>query len=738
LRAMPGRKFGCRSGVWVLSARLFVFAGIGGSLVWSQTSSVSQSPASAAPEAHPALAAGADSLAQWAGLQVKRVSIEGVSSARLGPLNGNLAQALGAPLKAADLQKSLRQLYATGLFDNVQVDGSREGDGVALVFLGTPRSFIGTVSVDGAKGATVNTQLERASRLVAGTRFTQARLTRALTLMRQTLAENGFHQPEITQQLTPNPDEQLIDIVFHVVSGSQARVGTVDVTGDSGMSPEEFRRATHLKSGAHVDHDTGNRALAGVMKHYQNQQRLEADVKLESQKYAAETKTSNFSFSANRGPIVKVLVEGASLSEQRVRRIIPVYEEGTVDEDLLNEGNRRLRDYYQRLGYFDVKVDHEQQSPGADQVVILYKVRLGASRRVEHVSVAGNRFFNAKTLEDLLSVHAANTLDRHGSYSQALVSADVSALEAMYRNNGFSRVKVTPDVDETGAATPGAKAQPVAAGKAAPMTVVYRIEEGEQQRVASVRIEGAEQTPAEKLTPLLNTTAGQLFSPQNLAGDRDALLTDYLSRGFLEVKVDVTPQEETADPGKVDVVFHVTEGPQIFVRKVLITGLHYTRPDTIARAIAVHAGDPLNETALADTQRNLYEFALFNEIDTAIENPDGGETQRTVLLQATEARRWALTYGLGFEAQTGTPQVNCRGLETSGASCNPEGKTGISPRVLADITRNALFGREQSASLRAPTACWNRRSTSCFRIRTFTTTATSALLRRADMPTVRM
>ena len=34
-----------------------------------------------------------------------------------------------------------------------------------------------------------------------------------------------------------------------------------------------------------------------------------------------------------------------------------------MDEDLLNEGNRRLRDYFQRQGYFDVKVDHNQQNP---------------------------------------------------------------------------------------------------------------------------------------------------------------------------------------------------------------------------------------------------------------------------------------------------------------------------------------------------------------------------------------
>ena len=112
----------------------------------------------------------------------------------------------------------------------------------------------------------------------------------------------------------------------------------------------------------------------------------------------------------------------------------------------------------------------------------------------------------------------------------------------------------------------------------------------------------------------------------------------------------------------------------------------------MAHAITLHAGDPLNQTALLETQRNLYEFALFNEVNTAVENPTGNETRKTVLLQAVEARRWALTYGFGFEAQTGTPQNNCAGASLRAALPAIQGKTGVSPRVLADITRNNLFG----------------------------------------------
>jgi outer membrane protein assembly complex protein YaeT len=685
-----------RPGYGILRACLLAFVILGSVEAWSQSSPGGAGTSNARGPVTPtgqAAQTPSDSLEQWEGLPVRHITFAGVSADRLASVAGHLAQAEGTPLNRENLKRSLRQLFSTGLFETIAVEGVREEGGVTLIFRGTPRIFIGTVTVAGAKSATLNTQLERAGQLAPGTRFTSAKLSQALEQMRATLALNGFHEPVITQALTPHPEEQLVDIAFHVASGPQARVGTVDVTGDPGMTVDEFRRHAHLKAGEKVDHETDNRALAGVLKDYRREQRLEAEIKIESQQYAEENQKTNFRFSATQGPVVKVLVEGASISPVRLRRVIPIYEEGSVDEDLLNEGNRRLRDYYQRLGYFDVKVEHEPQSTVEGQVTILFKVRLGSRRRVERVSVEGNHYFDSATLKDLLSVHPADSIDHHGAYSQALVTADINALQAVYQNNGFSKAKIT-------SVTSAGESKLTASGKIAPFAVVYHIEEGEQLRVGTVSLEGNDHVDAAKLTPEMNTVAGQLLSPRNLAGDRDELLTDYMSRGFDQVHMEVVQQIETADASKVDVVFHITEGQQIFVRKVLLTGLHYTRPKTVAKAITLHPGDPLNETALMETQRNLYDFALFSEVDTAIENPSGDEPYKTVLLQVEEARRWALTYGFGLEAQTGAPQYNCGGILASGANCSPNGKTGVSPRVLADITRNNLFGREQSVSLR--------------------------------------
>ena len=638
---------------------------------------------------------------QWEGSPVLHISFQGVLADRLNPLPGHLAQAEGAPLTAENLKRSLRQLYASGLYDNVEVEGSRQADGVSLVFVGIPRTFIGTVSVDGASGSTMNTLLQRASQLEAGTRLTQAKMLRAVGQMRSTLEENGYHESSIAQTVTPHPEQQLADVAFRVVSGPRARVGTITVSGDSGMSLESFRRHAGLRSGAHVDRDTVNHALDGVLRDYQKQGRLEADVKLESAQYNTATKSVDYRFSANRGPVVKVEVQGAAVDSEHVKRLVPIFQEGSVDEDLLNEGNRRLRDYFQGLGYFDAKVDHKSQSPGSDQVSILYTVQLGARRSVQKVSIAGNRYFDTATLMDLLSVHPAGVLDRHGVYSQALVSADVSALEAVYRNNGFSQVKVTPETSTPETIVADNPPPAAAAGsRTAPLVVTYHIAEGPQLRVGTLTFDGNSNIATAKLAALLNTTPGQMLSPRNLAGDHDAIVTEYYNRGFDQAAVTVSQQPEPSDSGKVDVVFHVDEGEQIFVRNVYLTGLEFTRPQTVARAITLHAGDPLNQTALTDTQRNLYDFALFNEVNAAVVNPDGGATQKTVLLQAVEARRWTLTYGFGFEAQTGQPQNNCAGATAGGVRCNPNGKTGVSPRVLADLTRNGLFGREQSISLR--------------------------------------
>lgn len=642
-------------------------------------------------------------LRSWAGLQVESIEFKGISVDRLAPLPDQLALQPHQPLDPLKARDSLRRLFETGLYKTIAVEGIRHGNAVTIIFTGVPNLFIGRVTVNGVKSERLSGVLERSTRMNAGTVFTDNKLLQAQTLLQQTLNENGYYQSKIFASTSIDTANSQVNVAFQIEQGKQARIGDVAVKGDSGMSVNQFRKKGKLKEGAKVTRDTVSNALTRLRKNYQKNDRLEASLKLDSRDYQPPVNHLDYGFTADRGPIVQITVDGASLSKGKIRNLVPVYEEGTVDEDLLTEGDRRIRDYFQREGYFDVKVTHSEQKKDPQHALITFNVTLGVKHQVVAVTVSGNKYFDTNLILPRLSVTKSNIVNRRGLYSQALAQADVNAITALYQSNGFSNVKVTPHVKDVETSKAGQKS------KVAQISVNYAIDEGIQQRIGAYVIDGTSKVQMSELIPLLNTQSGQPYSSLNVTQDRDSILTYYLSHGFNNVQVNLQQQPSSRNPNLIDVTIHVTEGDQVFVNRVLISGLHYTRPSTVEDRVLIHPGDPLNQTALLDTQRRLYDLTLFNQVNTAVQNPQGDELRKNVLLQFTEARRWDLSYGFGFQAQTGNPQTNCKnftpeqliqlGINPSTYKCSPNGKTGVSPAFLFNVSRINLRGTDKSVSL---------------------------------------
>ena len=102
---------------------------------------------------------------------------------------------------------------------------------------------------------------------------------------------------------------------------------------------------------------------------------------------------------------------------------------------------------------------------------------------------------------------------------------------------------------------------------------------------------------------------------------------------------------------------------------------------------------------MVDSQRRLYDLGLFNQVDMAVQNPDGQEPSKDVLFNLQEAKRWTFRYGGGIEFATGNiPTTN-----------NPQGKTGVSPNGVLEITRLNMFGRDQTLTMRARVGLLTRR-----------------------------
>ncbi len=640
-----------------------------------------------------------DHLLAWKGLRVSGIEFRGVSAARLQPLEAELEQQPDQPLDPEKIRGSLRRLYATGLYSNIEVDGVRTENDVQIIFDGTPQLFVGRVNVDGVNDENFTSLLVGATKLSPGTPYTQARLDRGLQLIRNLLTRNGYYQATVVEGHSIDPANQQMNVNYIVTRGAQARVGAVAATGNSGMSLDKLRKTAKLKRDSRVTRDTVHTALDKLRAHYQKQQLLESKVKLTGRQYDRPTNHLNYTFDITQGNKVLVVVDGVKISKGSIRNLVPVYQEGTVDEDLLNEGDRRIRDFYQRKGYFDIQVTHKSATEANGDTLVTYTVQLGKVHDVDSVSITGNHYFSADVIRPRLNVQPNGLFDPRGTYSAALLASDVTTIQALYQGNGFEHVQVKPVVKDADTDKHGRPS------KIAHMTVTYNVTEGTQQRFGTYKLVGNIRVSTSTLLPLLNTQPGQPYDSNDLTGDRDAVLTYYLAHGFDQATVAIKQAPDPHDANLYDATLEITEGDQVRVNDVLISGLHYTRRATVDPHLLVHPGDLLNQSAIIDTQRQLYDLTLFNGVNAAVQNPNGRELRKDVLLQFTEAKRWDVTYGVGFQAQTGNPgscnvlQRIQQGLSPYGY-CNPNGKFGFSELVSLNVSRINLRGSDNSLSLR--------------------------------------
>src|SRR5271163_3609400 len=196
----------------------------------AQTAPITQSPVQVSPgptdtSADLAPKAQVPGLRAWEGMKVAAVQFRGVEAAHLDPLPASLALQPGTPLDGEKLRDSLRRLYATGLYKTIAVEGTRSGNEITITFTGEGRVFIGRVYVDGVKSDRLASQLARAAKMDAGTVYSDTKLDRGVTLIKQFLAENGFYQPTVSNSTKSDPAHSQVDVTYHVTLGKDARVG---------------------------------------------------------------------------------------------------------------------------------------------------------------------------------------------------------------------------------------------------------------------------------------------------------------------------------------------------------------------------------------------------------------------------------------------------------------------------------------------------------------------------------
>lgn len=627
------------------------------------------------------------SASEYEGKRISAISFE-PSAQPLLPveLQKKVALTVGQPLRLEDIRQSISQLYASGRYLNISVDAQAAGAGVALKFITTSTQFIREVTVTGVPEPPNAGQLVTATKLQLGNPLSESQVRRAVESLLDVLRANGLYQATIASSEMAQPSQQ-IDVHLSVESGSRAKFTTPEVKGNPGRPVDQIIKAAHWRKflgfgdWAPATDARLQNGLDRIRRSYQKKDFLMAKVTLDQMNYQENTNRVVPVLEVDGGARVLVDVSGVKISKAKVKQLIPIYQEQSVDKDLLVEGRRNIAEFLESKGYFDSDVEFDVTTNDKNEQVIEYAVDRGNRHKLMAIEISGNKYFTTPTLRERMYLTPANLLQfRYGRYSSSFLKRDVSAIKDLYQSNGFRDVEVTSGtVDDY-------------KGRTNDVGVVLKVKEGPQSFVAKLELEGIRKEYQDEIQTMLRSGEGQPYSDLNIVNDQETVLNFYFNRGFADASFEstITPAEA---PNQMDVKFVVHEGSRQFVREVLVSGLKTTNADLVRNRIRnLIPGEPLSQSSMTDSQRRLYDLGIFARVDVALQNPDGDEDYKNVLYRLEEGRKYSVVGGIGA-------QVGRIGSGTPSTFDSPAGAPGFSPRVSLGISRSNALGLGHTVSI---------------------------------------
>lgn len=612
------------------------------------------------------------------GQNVAQVRVVNESGQAVTEWTPHLSLQAGKPFDYVAERDSLKKLYATGDYSDIRVTAAIESSGLRVDFIVTRNYYDNVVEINGLKQPPSEAAALAAMRLGLGQPFRESALHEAVSRLRDLLHNDGLYQAKITWTLGPHPKTRQMNVTVTVTPGPRARVDGVQIVNKTPYSDKQLLRRAKLSVKKNATAAQLSQASQRLKKFLVGRGYLGAGVAINRGTYDPKTNRVPLMISATAGLRVRIAISGAHLSKGRQKKLLPIFAEGAVDEDLLQEGRRNIRDYLQSEGYFDAEVKvSSHQSSDRHERVIRYEISRGEKYRLAGVAFTGNKYFSANLLSRRLQLQSASFASS-GRFSQQLMRNDADSIRALYLSNGFRDAQVSTSVDDH------------YQNKKNNLFVTFHIVEGPQTRIASLKFEGNHAISTMALLAVTGSTSGQPYSESGVASDRNNILALYYNQGFPEANFhdDVLPGP---GPNRVHLIYHITEGTQILVSKVLLTGYQYTRPGIVARQVAIGPGGPLREGDVAKTQRQLYNLGVFDRVQIAPQNPDGTDPHKAVVVAVHEGDRYTIGYGFGFELQ-----------RVGASSTNPNAtQLKVSPRGIFEISRLNMFGRAQTLSFRA-------------------------------------
>jgi len=640
-------------------------------------------------------------LSSYKGQKVSSIEIAGRPDYDASQCPQCFVQKVGQPFAEDKVEQTANAFKAAGKFDRVEIQVEPDAQGVHIIFVGLPAVYVGIFDFPGAKRFPYS-QLIQASNYPLPAPINPGEIAADRQSLIKFFRQEGYFTAQVGSKLDVDAAHAIANVQFDSTLGVRAKFGTVAIKNapnGEGTAlahklatwPARFR-AAGVRSGKTYHHSTLNRATKYLRSTLEKQGYLGAQVKLSGAEYNAAENRADIQFDLNPGDKTKVQILGSRIWPWTRDALLPIYQGVSASDETVTEGREALISYLQAKGYFDAAVQ-SQLSKGAATDTVVYKITKRSKHKVAAVNLKGNEALASSRLRPQIAVEKKH-LFSHGKYSDQLVQTSIKNLKAIYQSEGFSSAQVTSAV-----ARPGGDVQ-----------ITFRVVEGPRDTVNSLTIRGAYTFPQSEFAPNgLKLAVGKPYSQAHVQTDRANILANYLKAGYLIAGFrEEASRVSKADPHRINVIYHIFEGPRVDTGNVLTLGRHQTQQRLIDRDVAgIKKGHPLTESALLVAGSRLYNHTgVFDWAQVDPKEPVTTQKADDVLVKVHESNRNEFTYGIGFEVidrggsiPSGTvalPNLPPIGLPSNFTTSET---TFYGPRGTFQYTRNNLFGKGEALSL---------------------------------------
>src|SRR6266436_4563211 len=299
---------------------------------------------------------------------------------------------------------------------------------------------------------------------------------------------------------------------------------------------------------------------------------------------------------------------------------------GTLSRPMVQSDAQRIAEIYRRSGRYDVSVNPEIIEQPNNRVDLVFTITEGGKTGVKSVDFIGNNAYSSYRLKDIIKTHESNLLSFLGGgdvYDPDRVEADRDLIRRFYLKHGFADVQVVAALTEYDPEKKG-------------FLVTFKIEEGQQYRVASVNFQSSIATlDGNTLRSFSRVNVGSLYNAEALEKSVEEMQIEASRRGYAFAIV--RPRgDRNFEAHTVSITFAIDEGPRTYIERINVRGNTRTRDYVIRREFDISEGDAYNRALVDRAERRLKNLDFFKSVKILTE--PGSSTDRVILVVDLEEK----------------------------------------------------------------------------------------------------